>query len=177
VAIPLLVTGACKNDPSLCLGQPPIPVANADPPYFYFAINDLPGNLLPSKGNLGPNLGTWTAFGADGDVLGATPTTSGILPAGAYSIGLAPSAGPLGAPTCTLITPSDPTQTPFYSCSSPWKYALCASLPTNGNGQSPRPAVATYYAVATSGETWLSAPYRPFLQFDGTPAFVCPSGM
>jgi hypothetical protein len=184
VAVPLLVTGACKSEPFFCLaGQP---VANADPPYFYFAITGQPGNVLPPPapppGELGPNLGTWTAFGANGqDVLGFTPPTTKppILSKTAYSIGLAPSAGPLGTPTCTLETPSG--QTPFYSCNNnaAMTYALCASLPTNANGLPPRPAVATYYALATSGETWLSAPFHPFLQ--GTtppmPAFACPSGM
>jgi hypothetical protein len=187
VAVRLLVTGACKNDSELCKGgqvamPPTIPTGNTDPPYFYFAITGKPGNVLPSTGNLGPNLGTWTAFGHAGDVLGFTPptTTPPILPMGAYSIGLAPSAGPLlpGTPACTLTFPSDPTQTPFYSCmNGPMIYALCASLPTNANGVPPRPAVATYYALATSGETWLSAPFRPFLQADGTSAFACPSGM
>jgi hypothetical protein len=59
------------------------------------------------------------------------------------SIGLAPSAGPLGPP------PTSGSAT----------FALCANLlGGNGNGQAPVPSVGAYYAIATSGEMFLSAP-------------------
>jgi hypothetical protein len=86
-------------------------------------------------------------------------------------VGLPPSAAPLGNPTCMIDSMGGIT------CATQPQYALCASLPTNGNGQSPIPAVAAFYSIATDGETWLSAPIPPPLQTNGMPVFVCPSGM
>jgi hypothetical protein len=127
VAVPLLVTGACSPATPGCPRQPP-PPPNTDPAYFYALHTGNPGQL---------NLGIYTAFLFDD--LGATPTKSGILPSGA-TIGIAPTAGPLGPATTGSAT-----------------FALCANLPGgNGNGQAPVPAVAAYYAIATSGETLLS---------------------
>jgi hypothetical protein len=75
---------------------------------------------------------------------------NGVFPAGSY-IGLAPSAQPLGPP---------PAVTP---------YALCANLPSgNGNGQAPVPGVAAFYAVASDGQTLLSAP------LPGSSTSACP---
>jgi hypothetical protein len=126
--IPLLVTGACIQPvpPGFCLpGQMP-PGPNTDPAYFYSLRN--PGKANPV------NTGVFTAFVFDD--LGS-PLSQGM------SIGLAPSAGPLGPP------PTSGSAT----------FALCASLPGgNGNGQTPVPSVGAYYAIATSGETLLSAP-------------------
>ena len=125
VAVPLLVTGASCND-SRGL---PIPgcTPNTDPPYFYFLNTGKPGPI---------NTAIYTAFGFVGDDLGAT------LPNGA-SIGLAPTAGPLGPPPAAGVSST---------------FALCANLPGgNGNGQAPVPAVGAYYAIATDGETLLSA--------------------
>jgi len=128
LAVPLLVTGACSPATSGCPPQPP-PPPNTDPAYFY---------ALHNNGNPGQlNVGISTAFVFDD--LGVTPTKSGILPPGA-TIGVAPTAGPLGPAT-----------------TGPATFALCANLPGgNGNGQAPVPAVAAYYAIATSGETLLS---------------------
>jgi hypothetical protein len=75
---------------------------------------------------------------------GFTPTTPGILPAGA-SVGLAPSAQPWQLPPA----------------GGPAIYALCASLPGNGNQHAPVPAVAAFYAIAADGETLLAAPLVP----------------
>jgi hypothetical protein len=106
---------------------------STDPAYFYFLQTTKPGPR---------NLGTYTAF--EFDDLGTGPFTppSILGPLGAY-IGLAPTAGPLGPPPAT---------------GSSATFALCASLPQNGNGQALVPAVGAYYAIATDGETLLSAP-------------------
>jgi hypothetical protein len=110
-------------------GTPP---QTPDLTYFWFAATGLTGPV---------NLGIPSAFFPPNET-GFTPTKSGILPAGA-SIGIAPSAGPLGPPP-----PSGVAST----------FALCANLPRNGNGQPLVPSVTADYAIATSGETLLSAP-------------------
>jgi hypothetical protein len=78
-------------------------------------------------------------------------STNGTFPTGSY-IGLPPSAAPLGpAPAAGAA------------------YALCANLPGgNGNGQAPVPSVAAFYAIASDGETLLSAP------LPGSSTSVCP---
>jgi hypothetical protein len=115
--------------------QVPLVVTKAiDPPYFSLSN---PKSFLPSA-----FIGNQTGF---------TPTTPGILPAGA-SVGVAPSAEPWQLP------PAGPTI-----------YALCASLPGNGNQNAPVPAVAAFYAIAADGETLLSAPLAP-----SGPPIVCP---
>jgi hypothetical protein len=120
-----------------------------DPPYFYFLNNNVPGQQ---------NLGVYTAFFFDDP--GATPTQAGILPQGA-SIGLAPTAGPFcTSTTCPKSGPPTGSIT----------FALCANLPVgNGNGQVPVPAVAAFEAIATDGETLLSAPLAPSIPI------VCPA--
>lgn len=124
VAIPLVVTGA----------NPPPP--NTDPAYFYFLNHAAKGPI---------NTGLYTTFLSND--LGFTPTTPGILPSG-VSIGIAPTAGPLGPPpSCTGTNCTPPPST----------FALCASLPTNRNREGLVPAVGAYYAIATDGETYLSA--------------------
>jgi hypothetical protein len=155
--IPLLVTGACQPSEAnfFCLtGPPPLPVqtipgSNTDPAYFYSLFN---GKTNPV------NTGVYTAFTFD-DLGG--PLSQGM------SIGLAPSAGPLGPP-------------PNMGGLSPPRYALCANLPQNGSGQQNgnaqgnssgqalAPSVGAYYAIATSGEMFLSAPLPS--------AFTTPSG-
>ena len=121
MAVPLLVTGACS--PTAC---PPAP--NTDPAYFYSLHNSQKTNPV--------NTGVYTAFLFD--------DANGILPGGA-SIGLAPTAAPLGPPPATGVSST---------------FALCAALPDNTTGPSARlrPAVGAYYVIATSGETFLSAP-------------------
>jgi hypothetical protein len=147
VAVPLLVTGACAE--GLCLPTDPSPPPNTDPPYFYFAITGNPGNGSTISPFVSGNLGTFTAFGAVGDDLGAIIPPPGILPTGAFSIGLAPTATPL----CTSTT------CPSQGSPPPLTFALCANLPVgNGNGQAPVPAVAAFDAIATDGETYLGAP-------------------
>lgn len=132
--IPLVVTGACQAPvpPGVCLSGQRAPGPNTDPAYFYSLLNGVENPV---------NTGVYTAFTFDD--LGGMPTQSGILPMGA-SIGLAPSAGPFGPPPAT-------------GASAP--FALCANLPVgNANGQAPIPSVGAYYAMATSGEMFLSAP-------------------
>jgi hypothetical protein len=72
------------------------------------------------------------------------------------SIGIAPTAGPLGVPSTTIAA----------------SYPLCASLPRNTSGQNLVSSVAAFYAIATDGEVLLSAPMVP-----SAPGIVCPAGM
>ena len=140
LAVPLVVTGACQNPVGLCLTGQTAPGPDTDPAYFYSLLHH---DHTTGQELAGPiNLGLYTAFGPGvGDDLGVMPTKSGILPTGA-SIGLAPTAGPLGSPPAS----GSPT------------FALCANLPGgNGNGQALVPSVAAYYGIATNGETLLSA--------------------
>lgn len=137
VTVPLLITGSCSPIP--CTPSP-----NTDPAYFY---SDL------SSGQPNPvNTGVFTAFLVND--LGH-PAASGNLGAG-VSIGLAPSAGPLGPPAAG---------------SAP--FALCASLPVN-NDTKLRPAVGAYYAIATSGEMLLSAPLGGGTETGAGVPSVCP---
>jgi hypothetical protein len=141
VAVPLLVTGASPTG----VYSPFTAPLNTDPAYFYSAISGITGPR---------NLGTYTAFGDAGDDLGYMSPV-GILPATAFSIGLAPTA----APFCTTTTcPSGNPPPPPPPGSVP--FALCASLPDNSNGPAAhlRPAVGAYYAIAADGEMFLSAP-------------------
>jgi hypothetical protein len=112
----------------------PLLVTDATDPAYFYTFN--------SSGHSAPNpinQGTKTVF--QGDQAAA---------------GLAPSAGPLGpSPTCTPTISGG-------SCTPPLStFALCADLPDNTPGPPGNDlphAVGAYYAVATSGETWLSAP-------------------
>jgi hypothetical protein len=130
--IPLLVTGACQLNQQnqqigFCLQGQTAPGPNTDPAYFYSLLNPGQENKV--------NMGVYTAFTFD-DLGSPLPQS--------MSIGLAPSAGPLGLPPTTGASAS---------------FALCANLPGgNGNGQAPVPSVGAYYAIATSGEMFLSAP-------------------
>jgi hypothetical protein len=73
------------------------------------------------------------------------------------SIGIAPSAGPLGP----AVTASSPPAT----------YSLCANLPTKGPFAPPLPAVAAFYAIAGNGaDVLVSAPLAPT-----PPGIVCPA--
>ncbi len=147
VAVPLLVTGACN--PSC----PPAP--NTDPAYFY---------SLNHAGKTNPvNTGVYTAFVFDDP--GDTPSSSSTLGARGKSIGLAPTAPPF----CTTITcpPGSPPPPPPPGSIT---FALCATLPDKTSA--PRSAVGAYYAMATSGETLLSAPLPAAFTSGGTPP-VC----
>jgi hypothetical protein len=164
VAVPLLVTG---RFPTTTYG-PFSAALNTDPPYFYSAITTKPGNVsaaayLASMGTspLTGNFSVYTAFGfGPEDVLGAI-LPSGILPAPAYSIGLAPTATPFcNTVTCPAGNPPPPP--PAGSLT----FSLCANLPTNTNGPGAtvatlRSAVGAYYAIATDGEIYLGAPLAP----------------
>ena len=112
---------------------------NTDPAYFYSQLH---------AGQTNPvNTGVFTAF--EFNDLGHA------LSNGA-SIGLAPTAAPL----CTTLYPgypSNPSRCPPVNNAVPPPFALCASLPVN-NESKLHPAVGAYYAIATSGEMFLSAP-------------------
>jgi hypothetical protein len=152
IAVPLLVTGACVGANPVCVPGAPM-IFNTDPAYFSFLHTLKSGPI---------NLATFTAFGSAGDALGAS--LSGILPAPAYSIGLAPTA----APFCTSTTcPTFPALPPAGSVT----FALCAALPDNSNGPAARlrPAVGAYYAIATDNEMLIGAPLAPAV------ASVCPA--
>jgi hypothetical protein len=88
-----------------------------------------------------------------------SPPQTPILGANGNSIGI----GPAAVPRC-----SNPANCPPPSPPQPM-FALCANLPAgNGNGQAPTPAVAAYYAIATTGETLLEA------ALPGFSSSVCP---
>ena len=127
---------------------------NTDPAYFtYVDLFDMNGNDFYNKA-VPPLSPLNNPLALVGDELGFTPA-AGVLGALGKYIGVAPSAGPL----CTSTGCPAPT------------FSLCANLPGgNGNGQGPVPAVAAFYAIATDGETYLSAPIVP----EGT-APVCPA--
>ena len=97
-----------------------------------------------------------------------TPTSYCILGTNALpSIGIAPSAGPVGPEICdTKTTPlcTDPSVPPY-------KFSLCANLPAKGRFAPPVPAVAAFYAIAGNGaEVLVSAPLAPT-----APGIVCPA--
>jgi hypothetical protein len=129
VAVPLLVTSA------------------SDPLYFYSfvtpkdpATNKVLSNPVNSPL---PTQGVYTAFQFNTGHSNSTNLGTGI------AIGLAPSAAPLCSDlgvTCS-------------STSMPATFPICANLPTKttGNSVQLRAAVGGYYAMATSGETLLSA--------------------
>jgi hypothetical protein len=88
-------------------------------------------------------------------ILGFDPKTK----IAGMSIGVAPSAGPLGPPpSCTGVNCVPPAA----------KYALCASLQTDAGGTTLLPSAAGFSAIAGSGEVFLSATLNP-----STP-LVCP---
>ena len=93
----------------------------------------------------------------------------GVLGANGQFIGIGPNAAPAPATPCDASGGSCtyPSVTP----PSTGTYALCANLPHEGNGTSPAPSVAAFYAIGGDGVVRLSAPLAP-----GIP-FVCPAGM
>jgi hypothetical protein len=115
------------------------PLQTPDLTYFWFA----------SGLGTGPvNFGIPSAFFPP-NVTGFTPAKGILDSAGTSSIGIAPSAGPLGPPpSCSGTNCTPPPST----------FALCASLPRNINFLPLVPSVAADYGIATSGETRLSAP-------------------
>jgi hypothetical protein len=120
------------------------------------------------------------------DYLSSNPINTGVLTAfrathanmllpNGVSIGLSPTAEPLcsdlynGMFGSKTVCPKPPV--PGFNF-PPYPFALCASLPvnTNGAGSQLRPAVGVYYAIATSGEMWLSAAL-PSVSVSFCPAF------
>ena len=114
------------------------------------------------------NTATYTAFGAAGDDLGATrhrvTTQPGILPAGAFHR-TRPHRG------AALYLHDLSTAAWYAAAAGSVTFALCAALPDNSNGPAARlrPAVGAFYAIATNGETLLSAPLAPSI------SIVCPA--
>jgi hypothetical protein len=120
---------------------------NTDPAYFTMDFIDFYGLSVPPLSPLA-SLPFLT------DRLGFTPAAGVLGVLGKY-IGVAPSAGPL----CTSAGCPAPT------------FSLCANLPGgHDDGPHPVPAVAAFYAIATDGEMYLSAPIVP----EGI-APVCPA--
>jgi hypothetical protein len=119
----------------------------------YVIVNN-PFGFAPSL----PNSGAGNAF-PDPDLgfhPASCPGNNCILGANGYSIGIAPSAGPLGP----AVTAS----------SQPATYSLCANLPTKGPFASV-PAVAAFYGIAANGaDVLLSAPLTPTPPGIGCPA-------
>jgi hypothetical protein len=142
-----LVFGASPTSPHphaiLELSVPLLVTATTDPAYFSTSPVSL---ALPN------------ALSSDNP--GFTPA-AGVLGVNWKSIGVAPTAAPLGGP---------PT-------SGPATYALCADLPEQEDGQELAPAVAVFYAIATDGETLVSSPRAPSPLANGKPSIVCPAGM
>jgi hypothetical protein len=150
--LPVIVTGPV--DPTKCgvaigNGTPDPADCGTDPAYFGIIPS---GATLPG-GNPNPNVGfpTFinqfsgqpTAFTKND--LGFTPT-SGVLPKGGVSIGVAPYPAPL----CT-----DPN-----CANTPTFYGFCATI-------AGAPAVATFVSVGTEGTTYASSPV-------GQPQPQCP---
>jgi hypothetical protein len=115
-----------------------------DPLYFYSASTTNPVLSNPVNSPL-PKQGVYTAFESATGHSNSTDLGTGT------AIGLAPSAAPLcsdlGVAACSSTT------------AKPATFPLCANLPTKNTANSVplRPAVGAFYAMATSGETLLSA--------------------
>jgi len=128
VAVPLLVT------------------STSDPLYFYSDDNKDPITGKVSSNPVNSPLVTQGVYTAFEDNTGF-PADSSTLGLQGIAIGLAPSAAPL----CSDLGPGGCPPTPI-----PTTFPLCANLPVNNDAKL-RPAVGAYYAMATSGETLLSA--------------------
>jgi hypothetical protein len=145
VAVPLLLTGDGTSLPGSKSTRP-----NTDPAYFYtdfFCYYTKPSpQCYPYSPVAQPFLSNEYGSVPGGNILGS----KGI------AIGIAPTAGPLGAPSKTTAA----------------IYSLCASLP---NGEGAVPSVAAFYAIATNGEVLLSTPLAPARLASGVPSIVCPA--
>ena len=142
LAVPLLVTGVCvgsHGSPALCV--PGQPQANTDPAYFYSKL----------KGTTGPrNLGTYTAFGEAGDDLGSMPPL-GILPVGAYSIGLRPHCNaPLYLHNLFIGKPAASAHARFYPL-------RVVRRPSGQHHRTKRPPSACCRGVLRDGDRWRDA--------------------
>jgi hypothetical protein len=142
VKVPLLVTNIGLDSTGQC---PTTATQCPDPLYFYsFATAQSPVLSNPINSTR-VKQGVYTAFEQSTGHSNSTNLGTGI------AIGLSPSAAPLcsdlGVAACSSTT------------SKPATFPLCANLPTKNSGNSVplRPAVGAFYAMATSGETLLSA--------------------
>jgi hypothetical protein len=149
VSVPMLVTGACNPTPC-----PPSP--DTDPAYF--VSNPYPNNPQTGVYPFSPSLTLPFNSNDAGFASGA-----GILGANGQSIGIAPTAAPLGPPVGCTTNSSGVT-----TCTLPGIYALCANLPRDASGHNLVPSVAAFYAIATHGETLLATPLHP-----AAPGIVC----
>jgi hypothetical protein len=155
VKVPLLVT-RIGLDPSTgkCFTPPPgSPAALCpDPLYFYsFLTPKDPATKKVLSNPVNSPLVTQGVYTAFEQSTGYSPPTGSTYLGTGISIGLAPSAAPL----CSdLFTSGNCPATPIQPI-----FPLCANLPTKttGNSIQLRPAVGAFYAMATSGETLLSA--------------------
>jgi hypothetical protein len=121
----------------------PLLVTSAsDPLYFYTSMSKSPVLSNPINSPL-VKQGVYTAFQSNTGHSNSTNLGTGI------AIGLAPSAAPL-CKDLGVVCSSTPMANTF---------PICANLPTKNTANSVplRPAVGAYFAMATSGETLLSA--------------------
>jgi len=141
-----LITGECSVTFTCSPGSP-----DTDPLYFFNPISNIGASFFVTN-----NLGFQPP---------SCPSPSCILGTNGKSVGIAPTAGPLGPP-------------PAPGVSSP--FALCASLPQsgsgqqNGNGLALVPAAGAYYSMATTGEMLLSAPVPAAFLASGSTPPSCP---
>lgn len=127
--------------------QAPLVVTAAnDPVHFSFSSPQTNLNVPPTFG--AEDLGFAPAF-LDGKVVGVATYPAPVCPGGA---------------PCPTAAPGGPLPS-FQS-----DFGFCASLPDNGNGHRPRPAVAAFLGIATDGEVLASAP----LGASTSPTLQCP---
>lgn len=145
ITVPMLITGACSPNPC-----PPSP--NTDPAYFV-------GNSLGFD-PFSPSL--TLPFVSDDAGFGGVPP---VLGDNGQSIGIAPTAAPLGPPVGCSTNAGGVT-----TCTPPGTYPFCANLPRDASGQNLVPSVAAFYSIATHGEVLLASPLQP-----APPGLVCPA--
>jgi hypothetical protein len=143
ISVPMLITGACAPNPC-----PPSP--NTDAAYFV--------GISLGFDPFSPSL--TLPFVSD-DV--GFPSVSAVLGASGQSIGIAPTAAPLGPPVGCSQNKGVTT------CTPPATYPLCANLPRDASGHNLVPSVAAFYSIATHGEVLLASPLQP-----APPGIVCP---
>jgi hypothetical protein len=141
VKVPLLVTTAGLASSGQC---PTTATQCPDPLYYYsYATAQSPALSNPIN-STHVKQGVYTAFEQSTGHSNSTYFGTG-------AIGLAPSAAPLCSDLAVAACSS--------TTSKPATFPLCANLPAKNSGNSVplRPAVGAFFAMATSGETLLSA--------------------
>ena len=140
VAVPLLVTNTGLGTTGQC---PTTATQCPDPLYFYSSATPHTPVLSNPVNSPLVTQGVYTAFQTDTGHPNSTNLGTGS------DIGLAPSAAPLCSDLGVVCTSTPMANT----------FPICANLPTKNTANSVplRPAVGAYYAMATSGETLLSA--------------------